>query len=711
VYLLKAQQKIANENFDTTLFVDGIAGTGKTTAAIERIKQLIREGAAADSILVLVPQSALAIPYREALRRSRVETGGDIHTTTLGKLAINMVELFFPLIADRTGFANPDDEPHFLSLEMVQYYMTRFIEPEIQQNDYFNSVRIERNRLYTQIVDNLNKAALVNFDYRRIGERLREAWRGDVEQAFIYDDAQAAANRFRDVCLSHNMLDFSLQITLFVNQLWQMDIPRQHLFDRYRHLIVDNIEEDTPVTHDLLREWLPRCESAVILYDTEGGYRRFLGADPTTAYSLRDICAKHVTLDNHRVMSDDVQALQIELQRTLDPDTDATPPDDSNIYRALKYDDHRYHPQMIDWITDSVAALYHEDGVDPGEMVVLAPYLPDSLRFALQTRLDEKGVPNRAHRPSRALRDEPASRTLLTLAKLAHPAWGMTTGRYDVASALTASIAELDLIRARLLTDVLYRNGQLQPFETVKNPAIFERVTSELGIQYERLRRWLDAYQAEHQTDGQPSDDEQPLDSFFSRLFGEVLSQPGFGFHADYDAANTAANLIDSARDFRQTIQEIEPERDGIAQEYVVMVDEGVIANQYVREWHIEDREAVLLAPAYTFLMTNQPVSYQFWLNAGSNGWSQRLYQPLTHPYVLSRQWHEGDIWTDEDEHRANQQMLQRLMLGLVRRCREQIYLGFSEFGEQGYEQRGPLLMTVQQMLRRLQRNAASAAG
>jgi hypothetical protein len=47
-------------------------------------------------------------------------------------------------------------------------------------------------------------------------------------------------------------------------------------------------------------------------------------------------------------------------------------------------------------------------------------------------------------------------------------------------------------------------------------------------------------------------------------------------------------------------------------------------------------------------------------------------------------------------------------MLGLVRRCRERVYLGFSEFGEQGYEQRGPLLMTVQQMLRRLQREAAS---
>ena len=44
-----------------------------------------------------------------------------------------------------------------------------------------------------------------------------------------------------------------------------------------------------------------------------------------------------------------------------------------------------------------------------------------------------------------------------------------------------------------------------------------------------------------------------------------------------------------------------------------------------------------------------------------------------------------------------------RLVLGLVRRCREGVYLGFSELGEQGYEQRGPLLGAIQAMLRRLQ--------
>jgi hypothetical protein len=193
------------------------------------------------------------------------------------------------------------------------------------------------------------------------------------------------------------------------------------------------------------------------------------------------------------------------------------------------------------------------------------------------------------------------------------------------------------------------------------------------------------------------------LDYFFSRLFGEVLSQPGYGFHQDLDAGRTTAQLIESARKFRQTVNGLYGDGSAaIGLEYVRMVKQGVIAAQYVQAWGTLENEenAVLLAPAYTFLMRNRAVDYQFWLNVGSTGWWERLYQPLTHPYVLTRQWHHGDAWTDAHEVEAQTQALHRLVLGLIRRCRVKVYLGISEFGEQGYEQRGRLLQVIQQALR-----------
>ena len=74
-------------------------------------------------------------------------------------------------------------------------------------------------------------------------------------------------------------------------------------------------------------------------------------------------------------------------------------------------------------------------------------------------------------------------------------------------------------------------------------------------------------------------------------------------------------------------------------------------------------------------LMMNRPVTVQFWLDAGSSGWYERLSQPLTHPYVLSRAWEPGRMWSDADEVRTSQEALARLVSGLLRRCRERVVL------------------------------------
>ena len=157
--------------------------------------------------------------------------------------------------------------------------------------------------------------------------------------------------------------------------------------------------------------------------------------------------------------------------------------------------------------------------------------------------------------------------------------------------------------------------------------------------------------------------------------------------------------LIESVRKFRWIMAEIPAEKP-LGREYLEMVNAGVIAAQYLKAWALQPEDAVLLAPAYTFLLSNRPVSVQFWLDIGGRGWWERLYQPLTHPFVLSRHWPVDRPWTDEAEYWWRQLTLSRLVLGLLRRCRRAVYLGLSQLSEQGYEQKGVLLQAVQRVLR-----------
>ena len=123
----------------------------------------------------------------------------------------------------------------------------------------------------------------------------------------------------------------------------------------------------------------------------------------------------------------------------------------------------------------------------------------------------------------------------------------------------------------------------------------------------------------------------------------------------------------------------------------------------YVPGWRVPE-DAVFLAPAYTFLLRNRPVDVQIWLDIGSSGWWERLYQPLTHPFVLSRHWPSHEPWSDAAEYYHRQDLLRRLLLGLIRRTRHGIYLAISDFSESGYEQRGALLTLINRLLVRGER-------
>jgi hypothetical protein len=271
-----------------------------------------------------------------------------------------------------------------------------------------------------------------------------------------------------------------------------------------------------------------------------------------------------------------------------------------------------------------------------------------------------------------------------------------------VAQALMQAIADLDLVRARLLAEITYRpradHPEITSFDDIRSETQ-ARIGYRLGERFEDLRTWLNDY---------TTSEEVALDHFWNRLFSERLSQPGYGFHGDYDAGQVAANLMESVNKFRRALGGATFEGESEGRAYVDMVDRGVLAAQYVASWQAQPEDAVLLAPAYTFLMSNRPVDYQFWLNAGSNAWWERIYQPLTHPYVLTRRWARervDDVWSDADEFEARQAALYRLALGLLRRCRKKVYLGISDLGERGYEEKGPLLQVIQRVLRTVQDN------
>jgi Superfamily I DNA and RNA helicases len=702
--LTPEQLRLIQAPFQGAIFLEGPAGTGKTTVGLERMAHMLCNGVRGDSILVISAQRSLVEPYLEKLGDLSIQKAIQPTVLTIGGLAQRMVDHYWQEIATQAGFAHPDQIPVFLTQETSRYYMVRVVEPFIESG-FFGSVTSNRGRIYGQILDTLNKSAIMGFPLNEIGTRLDLAWMGDDRLSLVGAQVQKCAEEFRRHCLKNNLLDFSLQMEVFVHCLWADPKIRQRIIHNFAHLIVDNCEEDTPVAHDILSQWIADAQSALVIYDTDGGLRTFLGADAESALRLRDCCDLKVQLRQSFVCSPEISTLAQELTNNLSHQFQPVPIVDLTKAIDVPGDDNLYFPEMLDWAAETARHLIQDQGVCPNQIAVLAPFMPNSLLFTLKSRLHELGLEAWTYRPSRPLREEPPARCLQTLVKLSHPHWQMEPDQEDVAQALIEAIEGLDPVRGHMLTRAVYNPGQngnlLLPLEKLDNPEVLQRVPFIVLERYETLRAWLTAAAAQAEIE---------LDMFISRLFGEVLSQPGYRFHTDAYAGLVTHRLITSISYFREALEIFAPNPNkSIGQEYIEMAEQDIVATQHASGSNPRIDGAILIAPAFSFLMNNTPVEHQIWLNTGDISWWRRIAQPLTHPYVLNRSWSIDRPWKEADEYDTNQRQMLHLALGLLRRCRTQIHLGICEMDELGNESEGPLLRALSNALIN-QRNLAKKA-
>ncbi len=677
-------------------FLTGRAGTGKTSVALQHIIDLVKNGVAASQILIIIPQRMLAKPYNDLIQSFELPSGSIPTMATLGGLAQRMITLFWPLVNAQYDFSRKDSPPIFLTLETAQYYLANIADSIIDASGYFTSLKIKRNRLYSQILDNLNKAALVGFSLNDIGEKLSAAWNGESGHTIIYHQAEEIARQFRSYCLQNNLLDFSLQMEIFRQFLSHQPSVRAYLQNSFSHLIYDNLEEDAPASHDLIEDWISQFDTALFIKDEDAGYRSFMGADPISAERFKQYCPEIFRFTHSFVSSEPIQRFSLALSSCI---IHERPKVNKEILDAFSTGFFRLAPEANQAVVQQIFSMVNS-GISPSQIAVLTPLLNDTTRFTLSDALEKKGIHCRSHRPSRPLNAEPASKCLLTLAKLAHPQWHLPINTFEFRNALMVAIKNMDMVRAAILSDIVLHKKQnmvsLSSFDDIKEPSRNDQITYELGNKYETLRLWLNDYQQESPV---------YLDIFFSRIFGELLSQEGFGFHDHLDNAAICAKLIESVQKFRKvvTIAGTIDEKE-IGHEYVEMVNRGVLAAQYL-EQDIDDENndnAVLITPAFTFLMSNQPVDYQFWLDISSISWSERLEQPLTHPFVLSRNWNVEEKWTHAHENQLNNETLSSLIRGLCARCNKHIFLYASGLSEQGQEQSSPFLKALQRLNRSL---------
>ena len=669
-----------------TLFLQGPAGTGKTTALRLRLLRLLREGEPSYTLLMLVAELPQRGDVLDVLHAADVGAYSDLQVITYPSLAKEMVTLFWPLVARPAGFARPYQPPTLLSYDMAQLLMWAEVDRALE-GGAFADLRLRPQQIVSQVLDTLNRAALNRLTLTAAIERQISTWTGEPDHLRHLRQVETTARAFRTICLQNNLLEMSLVTEVFDRHLVEHPEFSRYFSERFRHLLVDNVEEQTPAGQHFIGTLLNATQSTTLVYDDGGGYKRFLSADPAHGRLLGDACATRLVFDESFVAPPPVAALGHLLSRYLIGDTGPTAQAETAL---LAHVTGRYRRDMIASLVDYLADLLEDGTVAPAEVALIAPYLDGALHYSLTQALKEAGIPYFVLRRRSSPREEPRIRAWLTWLAVAHPSWGIFPSTYDVAEALALSIEGLDPARAALLAEHLYDPGGPALLDDGTLPeAARARIGAEMIALTGRLQGWL-----------RENGETEAAAAFLYRLFNELLSDPAFRAEADVAGAAICDWLVRTAERLQDAGPAIGLLGDAaVGKALITGINQGLVTANPPDLGDPPDPDGIMISTAYGFLLAERPVHVQVWLEVAATGWWDIPRQPLNNVFVQAASWPSQRLWTAEEEVRVRNQLLSQVIRGLTMRCTGGIVLANSDLDRRGQQQDGPLWRALQAML------------
>lgn len=369
--LLDPQQREVATYFSGPLCVRAGAGTGKTRAITYRIANGVRQGAMnVNNILAVTFTSRAASEMRVRLRALGV---GTVQAHTFHAAALHQLRYFWP---HAVGGQLPGITAQKFSLVAQAA----------------SSIGIANDKaLIRDILTEVEWAKVSMIPAEAYPEHARTASRGQIPGADPGKIAEIMA-RYEDIKTSANTIDFEDVLLLLIGiMLDRPDITRA-IRQQYRHFVVDEYQDVSPLQHRLLQLWLGDRRSLCVVGDVSQTIYSFAGASSLylANFSQEFRGAKEVELVRdyrstpqivaaaNKVISADRSYGAVNLISQL--------PSGRPVAWHSYGDDEAEGVGVAGQISQLIL-----DGVDPSDIAIL--YRTNSQSVHFETALNSRGVP------------------------------------------------------------------------------------------------------------------------------------------------------------------------------------------------------------------------------------------------------------------------------------------------------------------------------
>lgn len=526
--------------------------------------------------------------------------------------------------------------------------------------------------------------------FEEYAERMKESRQADKSFWPVFDTVRECGFEFMNYCRKHNLLDYSLQLEVFNTYILPNEIFRKWVSAQRFDFVFENIEEEVPAAHHFVREMAGSFRSLLLIYDSDAGYRSFMGGDPESASSLRKICCRNIVFSKSFTQNGDMEALEnvIKNPKLTNEELGGNPRKVFNVVSERQF------AQMIKSAVSDVSDLVNNKGIDPQRIVILSPLVSDLLYTEMERCLKENGIKTWLNRPSRPLINEKVTRSLFMLVSLVAPESGIEVKPLDIVQMLLAFVSGVDPLRTQLYVGGAYGyeiNEQGRMIYSIKAfdelpESLKQRLPEEMGRRFEKIREWIEKEKKKREI----TPDKAVYDFFCDILTGE-------GFTCNEETVLGVCKILESMRRFSELLNVIS--LNGGADDnmpswadFFRSVSFEAVKASYNEEIYTQPKDAVLISLTSSYLSANRTDDYQIWLNIASPRWRNRINGELTNDIVLSRSRKAGGIWDARTMEYYNDVYMIQLVSGLLRRCRKGVRAYSCDMDESGKAMRGKLL-------------------
>lgn len=718
----------------SSIWITGATRSGKTTRLVNQFCQWVLPavtGATQTSVNVLV-LSAIGDNRLDLVDRLTAATQGRCPfraTTPLGFFE-DEVMLFWSLLIQVLGLKA--QFPVRLRPENEQELATHLWREELDQAIGSASVggagqaNIRGSRLVRRVLDLMQLAALSGITIAEIPTLLEQGLPklGTDEQArelpFSPQTVGEMLQRWRTWCLRRGLLTYSIIAELYWRYLLTDRTYQQHLTQRYQAVLADDVDEYPAIARQLFEFLLVKETLGAFTFNPDGAVRLGLGADPDYMQALAARCQQEhldrdAALDRKRpaCLADTVGESVLEL--ATDPIFFASLPDSIQTVQTTT------QAQLLRQTGEMITRAVQSGQIQPREIALIGPGIDAISRYALAEILTRRGIPVESLNDQRPLSSSPIIRSLLTLLALVYPGLGRLVDRdtiaemlvvlsqksdgvaaeateesasfIDRASASTVAHFVVDPVRAGLLADYCFEPHPERPYLTSVNTfPRWDRLGYQATSAYTEIAKWIEEQHSQLQ--------QRLIASPVVLLDRAIQKFFSGGSHLPFDQLAALRELIETAQHYWDVDSRLgqtdrtHEELSNTVSRFIQLLRQGTVtANPFPVRLVGTASNAVTLATVFQYRSSRRSHRWQFWLDAGSSRWLSGVDSLFGAPLFL--QGWSGRAWTIEDAQNANEQRLRRILLDLLGRVEERVFLCYSDLATNGQEQTGVLTSLV----------------